>query len=42
MGKLLQRDYWEHIIRNEKSHQRIVNYIVKNAANWENDRFYME
>ena len=42
MGKLLQRDYWEHIIRNEQSYQRIANYIVNNPENWENDKFYIE
>jgi len=40
MGKLLQRDYWEHIIRKEQSYQRIANYIVNNPENWENDKFY--
>ena len=38
--KLWQRNYWEHIIRNEKSYQYIVNYIVNNSANWEKDKFY--
>jgi REP element-mobilizing transposase RayT len=42
MGKLLQRDYWEHIIRNEQSYQRIANYIVNNPEHWENDNFYTE
>ena len=42
MRKLLQRDYWEHIIRNEQSYQRIANYIVDNPENWENDKFYTE
>jgi len=42
MGKLLQRDYWEHIIRNEQSYQRITNYIVNNPENWGNDKFYTE
>jgi len=27
-------------IRNEKSYQYIVNYIVNNPANWEKDKFY--
>jgi REP element-mobilizing transposase RayT len=40
-GKLWQRNYWEHIIRNNKSHQRIVNYIVNNPVNWEKDKFYL-
>jgi REP element-mobilizing transposase RayT len=39
MGKLWQRNYHEHIIRNEQSHQTISNYIVNNPAKWENDKF---
>ena len=35
-----QRDYWEHVIRNDKSHQLIADYILNNPANWENDKFY--
>ena len=42
MGKLWQRNYYEHIIRNEQSHQRIANYIINNPANWENDKFFPE
>ena len=38
--KLWQRNYWEHIIRNEQSHQRIANYIINNPINWKNDDFY--
>jgi len=33
-GKLWQRNYYEHIIRNEKSLQRIANYIKKNPQSW--------
>ena len=40
--KLWQRNYWEHIIRNDKSYQRIADYIVNNPASWENDKFYKE
>jgi REP element-mobilizing transposase RayT len=40
MGKLLQRDYYEHIIRNESSYQRIANYIANNPMNWEKDKFF--
>jgi REP element-mobilizing transposase RayT len=42
MGKLWQRDYWEHIIRNEKSYQTIVDYIINNPSNWVKDKFYTE
>lgn len=41
-GKLWQRNYWEHIIRNEQSYQRIANYIINNPAKWEDDKFYRQ
>ncbi len=37
-GKLWQRNYWEHIIRNEKSHQTISKYIVNNPVKWNADK----
>ncbi len=42
MGKLWQRNFYEHIIRNEKSYQTISNYIINNPANWKEDKFYLE
>ena len=33
-----QRNYHEHIIRNEQSYQTISNYIFNNPANWKNDK----
>ena len=39
-GKLWQRNYWEHIIRDEQSHQRILEYIVNNPQKWNDDKFY--
>jgi REP element-mobilizing transposase RayT len=39
-GKLWQRNYWEHIIRNEQSYQRISEYIINNPKNWNNDKLY--
>ena len=38
MGKLWQRNYYEHIIRNDKSYQRISEYIINNPKNWKNDK----
>ena len=38
-GKLWQRNYWEHIIRNDNEYQRISNYIINNPLNWKNDKF---
>jgi len=42
MGKLWQRNYYEHIIRNDNSYQRISNYIMNNPKNWNSDKFYSE
>ncbi|MBN2485939.1 MAG: transposase [Bacteroidales bacterium] len=36
-GKLWQRNYHEHIIRNEQSYMKISEYIINNPANWDND-----
>jgi hypothetical protein len=40
LGKLWQRNYFEHIIRNEKSYSEISEYIINNPAQWEIDEFY--
>ncbi len=40
MGKLWQRNYYEHIIRNEKSYHRITEYILNNPANWQQDKLF--
>ena len=37
-GKLWQRNYWEHIIRNEMELNRIREYIHDNPSQWESDR----
>ena len=37
-----QRNYYEHIIRDEQSYQKISEYIVNNPANWKNDKFKNE
>ena len=41
MGKLWQRNFYEHIIRDEQSYQRIAAYIMNNPANWAEDKFYL-
>ena len=38
--RLLQRDYYEHIIRNEGEYKRITDYIVDNPAKWKGDKFH--
>ena len=40
-GKIWQRNYHEHIIRNEQSYQTISEYIINNPAKWTNDKFYI-
>jgi putative transposase len=39
-GKLWQRNYYEHIIRNEESYQTISNYVQNNPINWQADKLY--
>jgi len=40
MGKLWQRNYYEHIIRNEQAYLKISHYIIHNPENWKCDKFY--
>jgi REP element-mobilizing transposase RayT len=35
--KLWQRNYYEHIIRNENSYFKISEYIKNNVVNWKED-----
>jgi REP element-mobilizing transposase RayT len=37
-GKLWQRNYWEHIIRNENAYLSISTYIKNNPKKWDNDK----
>ncbi len=37
-----QRNYYEHIIRNEQSYKRISEYIMNNPAKWNDDKFYID
>ncbi|SEQ70785.1 REP-associated tyrosine transposase [Basfia succiniciproducens] len=37
---LWQRGFYEHIIRNDKDYERIVEYIENNPIQWHLDRFY--
>ena len=37
-GRLWQRNYYEHIVRDEKSLGRIERYILDNPANWSLDQ----
>ena len=42
MGKFWQRNYYEHIIRNELAYYNISEYIIYNPIKWEEDKFYMK
>ena len=40
MGKIWQRNFYEHIIRNDEAYKRIPDYIMNNPAKWKDDKFY--
>jgi len=40
--KLWQRNYWEHIVRDENSYFKISNYIINNPMNWKEDILNLE
>ena len=40
--RLWQRNYYEHIIRNEKELYKINEYIINNPYNWEKDENYIQ
>ena len=37
-----QTRFYDHIIRNDKSYNNIMEYIAENPLNWEKDKFYVE
>jgi len=37
-----QRNYYDHIIHNEKSYNRISKYITNNPYNWEDDKLFLK
>jgi len=37
-----QRNYYEHIIRDERDYQNILDYIETNPVNWEKDEVYTD
>ena len=41
MGNFWQRNYYEHIIRDDRAYHNISNYIINNPANWNGDKFYL-
>lgn len=40
--RLWQRSYYEHVIRDERDYESIVNYILTNPENWEKDEEYIK
>ena len=38
--KIWQRNYYEHVIRNEKEFYLIREYIEYNPLNWKIDKYY--
>ena len=38
--RLWQRDFYDHIIRNERALNAIRTYIVNNPANWQEDKLH--
>ncbi len=39
--RLWQRSYYEHVIRDERDYESIVEYIWTNPQNWEKDEEYI-
>ena len=39
--KLWQRNYWEHVIRDDYDLYRIRQYIVDNPFKWKDDKYYL-
>ncbi len=39
--KLWQRNYYEHIIRDEKAYHQISEYIQTNPLTWQDDKYYV-
>jgi REP element-mobilizing transposase RayT len=37
MGKMWQRNYYEHIVRTDDDYARIGRYILSNPINWGTD-----
>ena len=37
---LWQRNYYEHVIRDERDYARVADYIVSNPLRWTEDEYY--
>ena len=40
-NKIWQRNYYEHIIRNEREYLEIIQYINNNPTNWNKDKYFI-
>lgn len=40
LGKIWQRGFWDHVIRDVNSMDCISQYIIHNPKNWKDDRFF--
>ena len=40
--RLWQRNYYEHIIRDQRAYEEIAAYIIENPINWRNDKLYKD
>jgi hypothetical protein len=36
-GDIWQRNYFEHILRDQADYERIAGYILENPVNWDKD-----
>ena len=41
-GILWQRNYYDHIIRNQQEYEKIYEYIETNPLKWEEDKYYIK
>ena len=40
MGRVWQRNFYEHVIRNERELQACLEYIQANPARWDSDEYF--
>lgn len=40
-NKIWQRNYYEHVIRNEREYIEIIQYINNNPINWNKDKYFI-
>jgi REP element-mobilizing transposase RayT len=40
-GRVWQRNYYEHIIRNEASYLKITEYVQTNPLKWREDTYHV-